>query len=290
MSLVINFLTGAPRASVPVSADPPAKGDGRFGNLLNNLWEREDEASGFLGEPSSAMGDGAEGVRDAVADVFNQYGLLARDASDTTPAATSATPSSPPMAGFVLASEADVAVNDPQPVSPPSSAGAIASNCLPPVETPAPPASHAVFEGLALASSRDAGIEPVAMEVVPVASSRGTAHPLFTARPPALTGPRGLMLADPNAEGLDDVQPERPRTSRRDAASGGAVSDTQLTLHIGDQGATVVSRSLDGEQSGRTRLRDRIAALLSRYGLRARGVRVNGVPLSNTTDPRSEEL
>lgn len=288
MSLVINFLTGAPRAPAPAAPDPAAKSDGRFGNLLSELWEREGQASGFLGGASSATGDSAEGVGDAVADIFNQHGLLAKDASVTAPAATSATPASPLLPGIVLASEADVAVNDPQPAYPPASAGPIASNSLPRVEAPAPPASYAVFEGLALASSRNAGIESVAM--APVASSRGAGHPLFTARPSALTLPRGLLLASPNAEGLDDVQLERPQTSRRDVASGGAVSDTQLTLHIGDQGATVVGRSLDGEQSGRTRLRDRIAALLSRYGLRARDVRVNGVPLSNATDSRSEEL
>jgi hypothetical protein len=290
MSLVINFLTGAPRTPVPAAPDPLAKGDGRFGNLLSDLWEREDQASGFLGQGSSAMGDGGQGVSDTAADIFNQHGLLAKDATVATPAATSATPASAPMAGIVLASEADVAVNDPQPAYPPASTGPIASAIPQRVEAPAPPPSPAVVESSALVSSRNAGIEPVAMEAVPVAASRGAGHPLFAARPSALTAARSPLLADPNAEGLDDVQLERPKTSRRDVPSGGAVSDTQLTLHIGDQGATVVGRLLDGERSGRIRLRDRIVALLSRYGLRARDVRVNGVPLSNNNDSRSEEL
>jgi hypothetical protein len=290
MSLVINFLTGAPRTPVPVAPDPPAKGDGRFGNLLSDLWEREDQASGFLGEASSETGDAQQGVGNAVADIFNQHGLLAKDASVVAPAATSATPGSVPMAGVVLASEAHVAVNDPQPAFPPASAGPIASNIPPRVEAAAPPLPSVLSETSPLASSRTAGIKPVTVEMAPVAASRGAGRPLFAVRPSAPTVARGLLHAGPSAEGPDDVQFERPQPSRRDAPGGGALSDTQLTLHIGEQGATVVGRSLDGEQSGRAKLRDRIAALLSRYGLRARDVRVNGEPLLNAANPRREEL
>jgi hypothetical protein len=290
MSLVINFLTGAPRVPAPATPDPPAKGNGHFGNLLSDLWEREDQASGFLGEASSAMGDAQRGVGNAVADIFNQHGLLAKDASVVASAATSATPVSAPIGGIVLASDGDVAATDPQPTSTAASAGPIASNVLPRAEAPPPTPSIAVSEVSALESSRTAVIEPVAMEMAPFAASRRAAPPVFTAKPSALTVARGFLRVDANAESLEDVQSERTQPSRRDVAAGGAISDAQLALHIGEQGATVVGRSFHGEQSGRARLRDRIAALLSRYGLRTHDIRLNGAPLLNATNSRREEL
>lgn len=290
MSLVINFLTGAPRTPAPVTPDPPAKGDGRFGNLLSDLWEREDQASGFLGEASSATGDAQHGVGNAVADIFNQHGLLAKDASVMAPAATSATPLSAPIGGIVLASDGDVATTAPQPASTAALAGPIASNILPRVEAAPPTPPVAVSEVSALASSRAAGIERVAMEMAPLAASQRADLPVFTAKPSALTVARGFLRVDANAEGLEDVQSERTQPSRRDVLAGGMISDAQLTLRIGEQGATVVGRALAGEQPGRAKLRDRIAALLSRYGLRTHDIRLNGAPLLSATDPRREEF
>jgi hypothetical protein len=290
MSLVINFLTGAPRGAAPAAPDPLAKGDGHFGNLLKDLWEREGQASGFLGESAPTISKEQQGENNAVADVFNQYGLLAKGADITTSADTSIAPLASSAVARPPAAERDLATSDPEPVCPVATAGPIASNMLPPAEATVPSLPQAVSEASPLMSSRTAGIEPVAVETAPVAANRRVVAPAFTAKPSVLTVARGFSLVDANAEGLEDIQSERPQATRRDVPEGGATSDAQLTLHMTEQGATVVGRAVDSGQPGRGKLRDRIAALLSRYGMSTRDVRVNGVPLLNATDPRSEEL
>ncbi len=290
MSLVINFLTGAPRVPAPVTPDPPAKGDGHFGNLLSDLWEREDQASGFLGEAAPTIGEEQQGVSNGVADVFNQHGLLAKDVDMTTPDVASIAPASLPIAGISMASQGDAAPNDPAPVSPVATAGPIASNILPRVEEIALPVPPMGPESFALASSRTVGAQPVVMEAAPVAVSQRVAALASSARPPVPTAVRGFSIVDANVGDLEDFQPGQSQSSRRDTPDGGAISDAQLTLHMAELGATIVGRAVDGGQPGRAKLRDRITALLSRYGIRARDVRLNGAVLSNATEPRNEEL
>src|SRR3569833_682344 len=79
MSLVINFLTGAPRVPAPAVSAPPASGAGHFRDLLSDLWERETAAGGFLGDESSSAGVDGQAAGKSGADVFNQHGLLVRE-------------------------------------------------------------------------------------------------------------------------------------------------------------------------------------------------------------------
>jgi len=290
MSLVINFLTGAPRTPAPVIPGPPAKGGGHFGNLLSDLWEREGQAGGFLGEAASTTGEEPQGMSNVVADVFNEHGLLARDVGMTTPDAASIAPVPLPIGGLAMVADGDAATNDPVPVSPVATASPIANNILPRVEATALAVPAAVPQVFAPVPWRTPGVEPMVMEAAPVAASQRVAAPASSIRPPLSTAVRGFPIADANVADLEDLQPGQPQSSRRDSPDGGAFSDAQLTLHIAELGATIVGRAVDGGQPGRAKLRDRITALLSRYGIRARDVRLNGAILSNAADPRNEEL
>ncbi|MEO7680894.1 MAG: hypothetical protein ABIS14_09435, partial [Sphingomonas sp.] len=84
MTLVINFLTGAPRSPAPAAPGPSTSGDGRFGKLLNDLWESENQSGDFLGDASPTPDDGQQAAGKTVADVFNQHGLMAQDVDETT--------------------------------------------------------------------------------------------------------------------------------------------------------------------------------------------------------------
>eukprot|EP01035_Chromulina_nebulosa_P041813 gene41813-56622_t len=65
------------------------------------------------------------------------------------------------------------------------------------------------------------------------------------------------------------------------------IAGAQLSLHLADQGATVVARLVDAGPTERLRLRDRIAVLLSRHGLRAADIHLNGRPVAATTSTGS---
>lgn len=295
MSLAINFLTGAARVPAPALSDPPASGAGHFGDLLSDLWERETAAGGFLGDESRSAGDEGQAAGKSVADVFNQHGLLARD--ETTDATAVA-----------LASAAAMPVADPtsQPdanVTGASYAGGnvVVSDTAAP--SPVPPASTVIVPSdAALASAqttRDSDARSGQASPGIAGSTAGDVAPHFPT-PPLLASVRAAMpatslvapadaLMQEAAATVEDGQVDEVQLPRRDAAQG-AASDAQVTLGMSDGRVAVAVRAIDGVPAERVRLRERIAALLARYGLRAGDVRLNGTLLASAADPRGEEL
>lgn len=300
MSLVINFLTGAPRTPAPVSPAPPASGDGHFGNLLNDLWESEAAGDDSLGGGAPATDDDREHAGKSVADVFNQHGLFARDE-----AAAEAMAAPAPEVAVVAA---DAPPQDS--VSNIAAGGAIDTDTIAPgsgSRFPAPhadikinpralalPAQAARFDGVGegnVGSVQRALLMAgsTAEDVIPHLPTFPVTVPARTARPTTSPISRPNTLVQAAVDTAEDGQPGDARPARHDPAESGAASDAQVTLGMNEGNATVVARAVDGGPVERIRLRERMAALLARYGLRTGDVRLNGTVLSGADDPKGQE-
>jgi len=298
MSLVINFLTGAQRTPTPLPSDAPAAGDGRFGNMLDDLWESEGQAAGFLGDASPMVDSDQRGLGPTVADVFNQHGLLARDKPSA--GAETAPPPIPPAntpqlgpggptvaASEVVASEVSSAVA--APITNPSA--------------PRPAVARPLTPAGATASGRqrfgvDSLMPPFGQIAVGSVNEQETANgaiPRANVRAQLVNPTKQATIPSPLvARELTEVPenlPDAGKTrNRNEAPETRASSEAQVNFGLDEQGANIAIRTIDGGQTERAKLRDRIAVLLSRYGLRAGELRLNGALLSNNPMPKEEEL
>jgi hypothetical protein len=114
--------------------------------------------------------------------------------------------------------------------------------------------------------------------------------PASSSKPIAPATVRGFAAADGSDTAVENDQATQEETNPRPPAEQGTASDVHATLRATAQGATVVARLSEGGQQEKARLRDRIAALLSRYGLRTEGVRLNGAALPDTAQATLEEF
>lgn len=253
--------TATPRRA-PLTAARVDKDMGKgavFVDLLSGLVPPCNGASGFL-EDAGACSP-CDGAAPTQASVFNGHGLFYGLATNAAPGAAEAPPAATMQrdvatrtATAPIGSE-DLAGLQSAPVAMPSPAVPVAAGNAP--LDPRPP----------LATQRAAA---------PVASADRLASPQIV----AATLSSELAIAGA-------VEPDTPAPVSRAARVGrltrffdmvGARNGVAVSLQAVDQGQAVVAQVDELDREQRVKLRDRIVALLSRHGLAAHIVRIDGHP------------